>query len=81
MGLISKTVWINVGTNTKYYEELGYKIPKRKDFRGRISVPKGTKIEVRVEDLKVNSHTIVEYKCDNCGGDFPCTYQNYNKKD
>ena len=35
--ILTKNVEIGVGpTNAKYFEDLGYEIPRRKDSRGRV---------------------------------------------
>ena len=64
MGLISKEVEINLHpSNIKYYEELGYYIPK-KIGKYAITVSIGTTIKVKVEDLPKGSNVKVEVKCD-----------------
>lgn len=80
--LITEKVIIKLkGSNIKYYENLGYKIPRCKDKYGRTRVPQGTTIEVNVYDLPKNSNIIVQWKCDgeNCNKIITGTYQNYNK--
>jgi len=68
MGLITKEVWVTVGgPSTKYYEELGYKIPKTKDKKNRMVVVKGTKILVKTEDIFKGSSLLVDAECDCCG--------------
>ena len=62
-----------------YYESLGYHIPKRKDKHGRIVTPIGTKIMVKVEDLKKGSNVSVKCTCDKCGRELIWRYKNYNK--
>lgn len=79
MGLITKTVKVEITNNAKYYESLGYKIPRQKNVNYQMVVPKGTKIEVRVEDLPLKSNTIVEYECDICHNIHPCRYSDYTK--
>lgn len=67
--LLNKEVEVVLrGKNVKYYENLGYKIPRRKDKWGNVTVPEGTKIIVRVEDLSKGSTVKVDVKCDcpNC---------------
>ena len=79
MGLISKTVEITLNArNCKYYEDLGYKIPRELDSKGRLRVPRGTKILVKVEDLSKGSHVRVECKCDYCGEKLNWEYKAYN---
>ncbi|MGF7045761.1 very-short-patch-repair endonuclease [Paenibacillus sp. DS2015] len=52
--------------NTKYYEVLGYEIPRRKGMGGRISVPRGTVISVKVSDLPLRSNVKLTKICDVC---------------
>ena len=79
MGLISKTVEVTLNArNCKYYEDLGYKIPREFDNKGRLRVPRGTKILVKVEDLSKGSHVRVECKCDYCGEKLNWEYKAYN---
>lgn len=75
MGLITKEVEISIKINDiSYWENLGYKIPKvlssesyYKRYGKRYCVQRGTKIKVKVEDLKENSTIKVKVKCDCCG--------------
>jgi hypothetical protein len=68
MGLISKEVEVVLHPNTiKYYENLGYEIPRRKDDRNKMRVPMGTKIIVSVDHLSNKSGARVNIQCDNCG--------------
>ena len=74
------------GINIKYYEEKGYEIPRRKDKNGRMTIPKGTTIKVKVNDLPLNSHTEIKYLCDYCLEEgketiVPSKYQDYTNKD
>ena len=65
--LLTKEVEIGLcGTNVKWFEDKGYIIPREKDNYGRLSVPKGTKIKVKVEDLPSGSHVFIDIKCDCC---------------
>ena len=65
--LLTKEVEVELrGSSFKHYSNLGYDIPKRKDKRGRLSIPQGTKIIVKVEDLSKGSHTQVQVLCDIC---------------
>ena len=76
--LITKYVEINIsGGNQSYYRNLGYTIPSRKDSKGRMAVPKGTKIRVKVEDLAKGSHAKVEVACDYCGFVKTVSYKDY----
>jgi len=67
MGLITKEVWVGLGRNTKWYEELEYKIPRIKDKKNRMVVPKGTKILVKAEDVFKGSSVLIDADCDCCG--------------
>jgi len=69
MGLISTEVWVGLTSkNIKWYEDLGYKIPKWVDSRNKIRVKRNTKILVKVEDLPDGSSSVkVDVKCDGCG--------------
>lgn len=60
-------IWVSCGSNNKYYEKLGYVLPKRKDKYNKMSVPEGTKILVRVNDLSKGSKMNVTKICDICG--------------
>ena len=65
--IITKEVYATVsGRNKEHYEKKGYKLPYQKDRRGRIGIPKGTKIKVSVFDLHPHSTIKVKYKCDDC---------------
>ena len=82
MGLISEYVEIKLGgRNIKYYENLGYEIPRRKDKWGKVLVPKGAKITVKVKDLPKGSHTKVKIRCDNpdCNKEYEVVYRDYLK--
>jgi len=50
----------------KYYEELGYKIPKSLDKWGKIRVKKGTSIIIKIEDLQKGSNLKIKVLCDYC---------------
>lgn len=65
MTIIDKTVWVTL-TNKKlsYYEKMQYPIPKATDKYGNIVTPKGSRIEVKTEDLPKGSHYEVSVRCD-----------------
>ncbi|WP_455793600.1 HNH endonuclease [Clostridium butyricum] len=80
MGLISKEVEVTLNSmNIKYYEDLGYEIPRRRN-NGRLSTPRGTKILVKVEDLPKCSNIRVKVKCDCCNKEYDIIYQEYSKQ-
>lgn len=68
MGLVlPQTVKVDVSSHTKYYEDLGYEIPRYYNKRkSGYYVKNGTTIDVSVTDLKPNSNLIVECECDIC---------------
>ena len=67
MGLIDREIEVSLGgSNIKYYENLGYKIPKYYDNRKKKEVVKrGTKILINIKDLNKFSSLKVNVKCDN----------------
>lgn len=80
MGLL--TEWVEVklgGKNIKYFEALGYKIPRIKNKWGNTTVPIGTIITVKSEHLKPCSPTRVDVECDCCGKVQSLIYAIYNK--
>lgn len=80
MGLITKEVEVRLkGSNVKYFESLGYEIPRRLNQRGRISVPQDATIIVKVEDLQKGSNVKVNTNCDCCKREKSMTYNMYNK--
>lgn len=79
MGLITEEVEVTLGgRNIKYLEDLGYEIPRKRNRHRRLTVPRGTKIKVKVEDLSKGSNTIVKIACDGCGKEKEVTYNYYN---
>lgn len=78
MGLISKEVEINGVGNIKYYENLGYHIPRVYE-NYKWTVKRGTKIKVKVSDLPKGSNVLVEVKCDCCGNEKEISYSNFLK--
>lgn len=80
MGLITKEVETTLnGGMVKYYENLGYEIPKRIDNQNRLSIPRNTKIKVNALDLTPSSNVIIKAKCDICGKIVDISYAKYNK--
>lgn len=62
-----------------YYESKGYKIPRRIDSKGRLSIPRGTEIIVKTKDLTEGSHAKVQVKCDYCDTVKEVEYRDYLK--
>ena len=61
MGLISEYVEIKLGgRNIKYYENLGYKIPRHMDKNKDMVVANGTTILVKISDLMPSSSCVVK---------------------
>lgn len=80
MGLIDTEVEITLNSkNYKYYEGLGYKIPRYKNKNGDNVVKRGTKIIIKIEDLTRYSMVNVNVKCDSCGNIKPVKYEDYLK--
>ena len=83
MGLIStKAEIVLVGRNIKYYENLGYEMPRRVTKDGYYRVKFGQKMIVNVCDLPPQSNVLVKVKCDHCGCEYDikyCTYSKYNR--
>lgn len=79
MSLLDKEVEVSLSSrNIKYYENLGYNIPRVKGKWG-ITVPHGSKIIVKLEDLTKGSGVKVNVKCDNCGKISHIKWYDYNK--
>lgn len=65
--LITKEVEVTLSSKYfRYYEDLGYDIPKELNKYGITKYILGTKITVKVEDLPKGSHAIIEVICDYC---------------
>ena len=66
--ILNEYVEIRVDTRTiKYYENLGYEIPKKIGIKGKIVYDKSKYITVKIEDVNPNSTVIVSTTCDICG--------------
>ncbi len=79
MGLLTKEVDVVVANKMiKYYESLGYEIP-RVYKRYRWTVPHDATIRVKVSDLPQNSEAIVVMCCDLCGIVYEIKYKDYIK--
>ena len=65
-------------STTRYYENIGYYIPRQRDKRGRLTVKEGTKITVDVLDLPKNSHELIEVSCDCCNKKITIKNQTFN---
>ena len=67
MSLITKTVKVSTRANSKYYENLGYEMPRYINKYGKLVINQKEYIEVKVEDLPKNSMVKVFIECDYCG--------------
>lgn len=82
MGLISTEVDVNPCGKIKYYESLGYIIPRviqKCKYTKYYSVPRGTTIRVKVLDLPKGSHANIICMCDECGKTIEMMYKQYIK--
>ena len=80
MGLISEYVEIKLGgRNIKYYENLGYEIPRYMNKNKDMVVANGTIILVKISDLMPSSSCVVKIQCDNCGKITKSEYRYYLK--
>ena len=78
MGLITKEVEVCISNNNqKYYEDLGYCIPKETNKNGKEIIKKGTYIKVQTYDLPKNSHYKVDVSCDCCNDKLTVRYAQY----
>ena len=78
--LLDKEVKVTLCSgNIKYYESLGYHIPRSRNKHGKITVPRGTKITVKVDDLPPSSGVLVQVQCDACQKTYYIAYGNYGR--
>jgi len=66
--LITKELEVPILSNAKYYEKLGYYIPRIPDKNNpkKLSIKRGTTILVKIEDVNPNTSQKVDYMCDYC---------------
>ena len=79
MGLLTKEVEVVVNSrNVKYYDDLGYDIPKyyNKNKKKDVYI-RGAKFRVNVNDLPVGSNYRVECECEVCKGHSSMSWQTY----
>ena len=85
MGLITQEVTIKLHSQLfKYFENKGYDVPKRKAighgyYEDGMCYDSSIPITVKVEDLPVGSHQIVEVECDFCHKKFTEEYRLFKK--
>jgi hypothetical protein len=75
--IIQKTIEVSLHSkNIKYFESLGYNIPKYHRYGHKhLFVPRGSKITVKVSDLQPNYSKKVLCKCDVCGKEKEVIFQ------
>lgn len=72
MAILEKEVWAGLGgNNAKYFENLGYDIPRSINKYGNLTIPIGTKILVKVKELPKSSNEKLTKICDDCGKHIP----------
>ncbi|MFW6173020.1 MAG: hypothetical protein ACOC5T_04685 [Elusimicrobiota bacterium] len=77
--ILDETIKVRISsTNAKYYEKIGYDVPKKFSF-GKERFDIGSEIEIDVKDLPEKSNIIVTTKCDNCGKIDKRPYYSYIK--
>lgn len=82
MGIISTEVEVGLASpNIKYYEDLGYEIPRvpKKGNPSKMVVKHGTKIKVKVEHLPPKNAIYLDAECDCCGKKYKITNNNFAK--
>lgn len=81
MGLLSTHIDIKINsTNIKYYEKLGYIIPKRIGKKGKLVYDVGNTLHVSINDLQPYSNIKVDVECDCCGKQYKITYGEYTSR-
>ena len=80
MGLVDKYIEITLNTKSiKYYEELGYEIPRYKNKNKDYVVKRNTKIIIKTTDLSKYSMVYVNIECDSCKTKKMVKYEDYLK--
>lgn len=80
--LLTKEVEVQLsGKNIKYYEDLGYEIPRVLGRNNKLVVKKGTTITVPINDLQLTSGIKVYVMCDVCHEHIShIRYHDYNRR-
>lgn len=77
--LLSKEVEVTITSkNYKRYMDMGYNF-ETKISRNKLTIPKGTKCNIKVKDLDRKSSIKIKYKCDYCGIEKEVCYKDYMK--
>lgn len=80
--LLTKEVEVVLsGKNIKYYEDLGYEIPRVFGYDNKLVVKRGTIITVSIDDLQLTSSVMVDVLCDICQEHIShLRYHDYNRR-
>jgi hypothetical protein len=80
--LLTKEVEVKLkGKNIKYYENLGYEIPRVLGYNNKLVVKNGTTIIVSINDLQPTSEVKVYVMCDLCQEHISyIRYHDYNRR-
>lgn len=79
MGLIDTMIEVAIASsNYKHYENLGYKIPRHLNKRGKTKISIGEKILVHSKDLIGQGYNVT-VECDNCKKIFLLNFMNYKR--
>jgi len=78
--LLTEEVEITLNSrNIKYYEDLGYEMPRYYNKNNsKYLVKRGTKIIVKVKDLQLGCNEKVKIQCDNCEKKYNIGFNKYN---
>lgn len=70
------------GNNVNHYKNKGYDIDslKRKDKKGRMTIPINSTILVKIKDLPESCNSKINIKCDYYGSIVERRYNDYKKK-
>jgi len=80
MGLVDEYIEIILNTKSiKYYENLGYEIPRYKNKNNDYVVKRNTKIIIKTTDLPKYSMVYVNVECDSCKTKKSVKYEDYLK--
>ena len=78
--VVSKEVDVKIAPTTmRYYEELGYAIPKKRNKDGKLVLDRYTSIKVKIEHLPKMANVFILAKCDYCGQEKEIRYDVYTR--
>ena len=81
MGLLKEEIEVKAyGSNIRYYENLGYEIPRYYNKNScRWMVKNGTTILVKINDLSPTNNIKVDVECDECHKKKKIPYSSYHR--